>query len=52
MVKEKFKRFCGFQIDYELFGKVLEAKRLNTREEIKNNLKIKTTYGIDSIRRG
>jgi len=50
-MKEKFKRFCGFQIDYELFGKILEAKKLNPIQEIKKELKIKTTYGIESIRR-
>jgi len=51
MTKEKFKRFCGYQIDYELFAKILQAKRINPTHETKNNLKIKTTYGIESIRR-
>lgn len=51
MTKEKFKRFCGYQIDFDLYAKVIEAKYLNPVQETKLPKKIKTTYGIESIRR-
>lgn len=51
MQKEKFKRFCGYQIDYDLYAKIIEAKNINPIQEIKLPKKIKTTYGIESIRR-